>query len=266
MLDKFNRDIHYLRISVTDRCNLRCVYCMPEDGVKLINHSDILSFEEIYNFTKVAVKYGINKVRITGGEPLVRKNIAELVKMLSQIKEINDLSLTTNGTLLKEYAKPLADAGLKRVNISLDTLDENKFKQITRGGDITKVFEGIEAAKNAGLEPVKINCVIEKSHNEPDALKVKEYCDNNRLMIRFIHRMNLKTGEFSVVEGGAGGNCKICNKLRLSSDGYLRPCLFNDIKYNIRELGTENALKIAIENKPKCGTHSYNNSFNVIGG
>jgi len=239
---------------------------MPEDGVKLINHCDILSFEEIFEFTKIAVKYGINKVRITGGEPLVRKNIVELIRMLSQIKELQDLSLTTNGILLKEFAKPLADTGLKRVNISLDTLDENKFKQITRGGDITKVFEGIEAAKNAGLEPIKINCVIEKSHNEPDAIKVKEYCDNNGLIIRFIHRMNLKTGEFSVVEGGTGGNCNICNKLRLSSDGYLRPCLFNDIKFNVRELGAEKAIQTAIENKPKCGTHSYNNSFNIIGG
>lgn len=266
MLDNYYRNIHYLRISVTDRCNLRCKYCMPEDGVKLINHSDILSFEEIYEFTKIAVKYGINKVRITGGEPLVRKNIVDLVKLLSQIKELNDLSLTTNAILLKDFAKPLFDAGLKRVNISLDTLDSNKFKDITRGGDITKVFEGIEAAKNAGLIPIKINCVIEKSHNEPDALKVKEYCDNNGLQIRFIHQMNLKTGEFSVVEGGTGGDCKVCNKLRLSSDGYLRPCLFNDIKFNIRELGVDKAIQTAIQNKPKCGTHSNNNMFNVIGG
>ena len=123
MLDKFNRDIHYLRISVTDRCNLRCKYCMPEDGVKLINHNDILSFEEIFEFVKVSVRFGITKVRITGGEPLVRKNIVELVRQLSQIKELEDLSLTTNAILLKEYAKPLFEAGLKRINISLDTLD-----------------------------------------------------------------------------------------------------------------------------------------------
>lgn len=266
MLDKYNRNIYYLRISVTDRCNLRCVYCMPEGGVKLINHCDILSFEEIFEFTKIAVKYGINKVRITGGEPLVRKNIVELIRMLSQIKELQDLSLTTNGILLKEFAKPLADAGLKRVNISLDTLDENKFKEITRGGDVYKVFEGIEAAKNAGLEPIKINCVIPKSHNEPDAVKVKEYCDNNHLFIRFIHQMNLETGEFSVVEGGTGGDCENCNKLRLSSDGYLRPCLFNDIKFNVRELGAEKAIQTAIKNKPKCGTYSKQNKFNIIGG
>ena len=265
MLDKYSRDIHYLRISVTDRCNLRCKYCMPEGGVKLINHSDILTFEEIFEFTKVAVNYGINKVRITGGEPLVRRNIVELIRQLSQIKELQDLSLTTNALLLKEFAKPLADAGLKRVNISLDTLDADKFYNITRGGDINKVLEGIEAAIKAGLKPIKINCVIEKSNKEPDAIKVKEYCEKLGLNVRFIHQMNLKTGEFSVVEGGTGGDCKICNKLRLSSDGYLRPCLFNDIKFNIRELGTEKAIQLAIESKPKCGTHSTNH-FNSIGG
>ena len=265
MLDNYNRNIHYLRISVTDRCNLRCKYCMPEGGVKLINHSDILTFEEIYEFTKIAVNYGINKVRITGGEPLIRKNIVELVRLLSQIKELQDLSLTTNALLLKEFAKPLFEAGLKRVNISLDTLNSNKFKDITRGGDITKVLEGISTAKEAGLSPIKINCVIEKSQNEPEAKRVKEYCDANGLIVRFIHQMNLKTGEFSVVEGGTGGDCKICNKLRLSSDGYLRPCLFNDIKFNIRELGAEKAIQMAIENKPKCGTYS-SNQFNSIGG
>lgn len=266
MLDRYNRDIHYLRISVTDRCNLRCKYCMPEEGVKLIDHKDILSFEEINEFTKVAVTNGINKVRITGGEPLVRRNIVELVKLLSQIKELDDLSLTTNAILLKDFAKPLSEAGLKRVNISLDTLDPEKFKEITRGGDIKKVIEGIEAAIDVGLKPIKINCVIEKSQNEPDALKVKEFCKKHGLMVRFIHQMNLETGEFSVVEGGTGGDCNICNKLRLSSDGYLRPCLFNDIAYNIREIGFEKAIEMAIGNKPKCGTYSMSNKFNAIGG
>lgn len=266
MLDRYNRDIHYLRISVTDRCNLRCKYCMPEGGVKLISHNDILSFEEINDFVKIAVDSGITKVRITGVEPLIRKNIVELIRLLSQIKELQDLSLTTNAILLNEFAKPLFDAGLKRVNISLDTIDPDKFKDITRGGDINKVFEGIEAALKAGLKPIKINCVIEKSQNEPDALKVKEYCEANGLIVRFIHQMNLKTGEFSVVEGGTGGDCTVCNKLRLSSDGYLRPCLFNDIAYNVRELGARKAIQLALENKPKCGTYSNENMFNVIGG
>jgi len=239
---------------------------MPETGIKLIEHSDILKLEEIFEFVKVAVKFGISKVRITGGEPLVRKNITALVKMLSQITEIKDLSLTTNGIFLKEYAKSLSIAGLNRINISLDTVNPEKYKALTRGGDINKVFEGIKAAKEANLLPIKINCVISKSNTEIDAIEVKEFCEKNNLQIRYIHQMNLSSGEFSVVEGGTGGNCKICNKLRLSSDGYLRPCLFNDLKFNIRELGNEQAIKLAIQQKPQCGTYSINNTFNTIGG
>jgi GTP 3',8-cyclase len=266
MLDRYNRNIHYLRISVTDRCNLRCKYCMPEEGVHELKHEDILSFEEIIDFTKVAIHYGIDKVRITGGEPLVRKNIITLIKMLSDLKGLSDLSLTTNGILLEEFAKPLVDAGIKRVNISLDTLDAEKFKDITRGGDISKVIRGIEAAKNAGINPIKINCVINSSSDEPDALAVNAFCEKKELFVRFIHKMNLETGEFSIVEGGTGGNCRLCNKLRLSSDGYLRPCLFNDSSFNIRQLGAEKALQTAIEAKPECGTFSVKNKFNRIGG
>lgn len=150
MLDRFNRNIHYLRISVTDRCNLRCRYCMPEEGVHELRHEDILSFEEIIDFTRIAIKHGINKVRITGGEPLVRKHIIELIKMLSVLKGLSDLSLTTNGILLEEFAEPLVQAGLKRVNISLDTLNEEKYKEITRRGELSKTIKGIKAAINAG--------------------------------------------------------------------------------------------------------------------
>lgn len=266
MFDKYKREIHYLRISVTDRCNLRCKYCMPETGVIAMKHEDILSFEEITEFTKVAVANGINKVRITGGEPLVRKNIVQLIHLLSQLKGLNDISLSTNGTLLEEFATPLAKAGLKRVNISLDTVDPETYKNITRLGNLENVLKGIEAAKKAGLYPIKINCVVKESSDEKDAKTVKAYCDKNNLTIRFIHLMNLKNGEFGVVEGGTGGNCSICNKLRLSSDGFLRPCLFDDIKFNIRELGSEKAIRMAIDNKPECGTMSLRNKFNEIGG
>jgi GTP 3',8-cyclase len=266
MLDRYNRNINYLRISVTDRCNLRCKYCMPETGVKPLQHEDILSFEEIFSFTKTAIANGINKVRITGGEPLVRKNIVQLISMLSSLEGLDDLSLTTNGTLLEEFAIPLKKAGLKRVNISLDTMNPDSFKEITRGGNLSLVLTGIEAAKRAGLLPVKINCVIKESSNEPDASDVKTFCEKNGLTLRYIHLMNLETGEFGVVEGGTGGNCSMCNKLRLSSDGYLRPCLFNDIKFNIRELGSEKAIQTAIEAKPQCGTFSLKNKFNEIGG
>ena len=266
MQDKFNRNINYLRISVTDKCNLRCVYCMPEEGVKLLKHSDILSLEEIYEFTKVAVHQGINKVRLTGGEPLVRRNVLSLVKLLSQIKGLDDLSMTTNGLLLDEYADQLSEAGLNRLNISLDTLNPERYRIITRGGDINKVLKGIEAAKKAGLTPIKINCVVSAASNEPDALSVKSFCEKEGLNIRYIHQMDLRTGKFSVVEGGTGGDCSICNKLRLTSDGYLRPCLFNELKFNIRELGAENALKMALSAKPECGTYNHQNQFNEIGG
>lgn len=155
MFDRFNRKINYLRISVTDRCNLRCVYCMPEEGVVLLDHKEILSFDEIVDVAKTAVRKGVDKIRVTGGEPLVRNGIIDLVKMIGEIDGIKDFSMTTNGILLSKYADDLANAGLHRVNISLDTLDPEKFKQITRGGDIQKVFDGIEAAKKAGLNPIK---------------------------------------------------------------------------------------------------------------
>jgi len=266
MYDRYDRNIHYLRISVTDRCNLRCRYCMPEKGIRPLRHEDILSFEEIVSFTRIAVKNGIDKVRITGGEPLVRKNIVYLVQSLADIDGIKDLSLTTNGILLEEFAGTLKDAGLKRVNISLDTVDPDRFKEITRGGDLDRVMRGIDAAETAGLLPIKINCVVIKSSDEPDALGVKAFCDGRDFKVRFIHQMDLGTGKYAPVEGGTGGDCKKCDKLRLSSDGNLRPCLFNDLSFNVRKLGAEKAIRMAIEAKPECGTQSARNRFNVIGG
>jgi cyclic pyranopterin phosphate synthase len=266
MYDRFNRKINYLRISITDRCNLRCSYCMPADGIKLISHNEILSFEEIIGFTKVAVNKGINKIRITGGEPLVRKGVVNFLKELSLIKGIKDLSMTTNGMLLEEFAKPLKDAGLHRINISLDTIDENRFKEITRGGDIKMVFCGIDAAKKYGLLPIKINCVISRSSDEPDAAGVREFCKKQNIEVRFIHLMNLAKGHFSIVEGGTGGDCSMCNKLRLSSNGKLRPCLFNDVSNDIREHGYEKSIEMALALKPECGTVSSKNKFNEIGG
>jgi len=184
VLDRFNRNINYLRISVTDRCNLRCVYCMPEEGIRLLSHSDILSFDEIKKFTEAAVAKGVTKVRITGGEPLVRKGITTLVSMLSEIKGISDLSMTTNGILLKQFAGELRSAGLHRINISLDTIDPAKFRAVTRTGNISDVFEGIEAAKTAGLLPVKINCVVKESKEEEDAKGVTRFCENNNLEVK----------------------------------------------------------------------------------
>src|SRR5665648_293657 len=214
MYDRFNRNINYLRISVTDRCNLRCIYCMPEEGIRLLRHEEILSFDEIKDFTEIAVEYGVTKVRITGGEPLVRRGITTLVRMISDIKGINDLSMTTNGVLLKQFAEKLRTAGLLRVNISLDSIDPEKFKSITRTGNINDVFEGINAAKNAGLLPVKINCVIVESKEEEDAKAVAGFCRDNGLEIRYIRQMDLVNGHFSMVDGGTGGDCRLCNRLR----------------------------------------------------
>ena len=266
MLDRYNRNINYLRISVTDRCNLRCVYCMPEEGVALLGHGDILSYDEITGFTRTAVAHGIDKVRITGGEPLVRKDITILVQMLSSIEGIRDLSLTTNGTLLAGYADDLKKAGLHRVNISLDTIDPERFRSITRVGRIEDVFEGIAAARSAGLLPIKVNCVITESENEPDAVMVAEYCRNNGLEVRFIEQMSLTSGRFSIVHGGEGGNCQLCNRLRLTANGKLRPCLFSDVEIDIREAGYNEAIKKALELKPACGTVSENGRFYNIGG
>jgi cyclic pyranopterin phosphate synthase len=239
---------------------------MPEEGITSLKHEDILSYEEIASFTRIAVGNGIDKVRITGGEPLIRKNIVHLIQLLANIDGIKDLSLTTNGILLTEFAEKLKDAGLQRVNISLDTVDPDRYKEITRGGDFHRVMQGMDAAEMAGLLPIKINCVVNKSSDEPDALGVKAFCKRRKFNVRFIHQMDLETGTYAPVEGGTGGNCKKCNKLRLSSDGNLRPCLFNDLSFNVRKLGAEKAIRMAIEAKPECGTQSLQNRFNVIGG
>jgi GTP 3',8-cyclase len=266
MFDRFDRELNYLRISVTDRCNLRCTYCMPEEGIRLFNHSEILTYNEIAGFTKVAAARGVTKVRITGGEPLVRKGVSALVRMISDIDGIIDLSMTTNGTLLRQFAGELKAAGLKRVNISLDTIDPEKFKEITRNGNINDVFDGISAAREAGLSPVKINCVIKQSKEEPEARAVTQYCLDNGLEIRYIRQMDLVMGHFSIVEGGTGGNCALCNRLRLTSNGKLKPCLFSNIEFDIRELGYEQAIQMAVDAKPECGTQNDTGEFYNIGG
>lgn len=266
MLDRFNRHIHYLRVSVTDRCNLRCRYCMPDEGIRLLQHDDILTFEEITNVIQEAVKLGIDKIRITGGEPLVRKGIVELVRQFAAIGRIKDLALTTNGMLLEEMALPLKKAGLHRVNVSLDTTDPVRYKEITRGGDISRVFRGIQAAREAGLNPVKINCVVFRSSDEKNAREVKAFCGENDLPVRFIRQMDLETGEFSVVEGGSGGNCSVCNRLRLTANGMVKPCLFDEFEFSVRELGAREALLSAVNYKPLNGCINRTGSFYSIGG
>lgn len=266
MFDSYNRRINYLRVSVTDRCNLRCQYCMPAEGIHLLRHEDILNFDEITGVVAEAVEMGIDKVRLTGGEPLVRRGIVELVRMIASIRDIRDLSMTTNGILLAAFARDLKLAGLMRVNVSLDTTDPEKYREITRGGDILKVYEGIRAARQAGLEPVKLNCVVSHSSQEENAMQVREFARSEGLQARYIKEMDLATGQFSVVEGGDGGHCAICNRLRLTANGMVKPCLFNALGYSVREYGPRQALMMAMDNKPKCGTVNDGDNFYEIGG
>ncbi len=265
MFDRFNRQIDYLRISVTDKCNLRCIYCMPKNGVPIIRHEDVLRFEEIADVAKTAVELGVTKVRVTGGEPLVRRGIATLIGMLSAIEGIADFGMTTNATRLAEFARPLAEAGLHRVNVSLDAIDPGRYAAITRGGDVQTVLDGIRAAREAGLDPVKLNCVIQETPDEPDARAVAAYAAEEGFEVRFIRRMNLEIGDFSIVVGGTGGDCARCNRLRLSCDGMIRPCLFNDLRFSVRALGPREAILQALASKPLCGETSQSR-FNTIGG
>jgi GTP 3',8-cyclase len=266
MKDRFGRTIDYLRISVTDRCDLRCVYCMPEEGVRLVAPDKILSFEEIREVSSLAASMGVTKIRLTGGEPLVRRGVIDLVGMLADIPGVSDLAMSTNATRLAEYADDLAAAGLMRVNISLDSLRPEVFANITRVGDLGNVLAGIEAAQRAGLSPIKLNCVVQHSSDEPDAREVAAFGRERGFDVRFIKLMNFASGEFSVVEGGSGGDCPRCNRLRLSSDGLVHPCLFSDLAFSVRELGAAEALRRALEMKPQAGGPCKHNWIRAVGG
>jgi cyclic pyranopterin phosphate synthase len=191
LLDSFGRVHDNLRISVTDRCNIRCFYCMPEDGVRFVERREILAFEEIERFVRIAVGLGINKVRITGGEPLVRRDLDVLIRSLTAIPGIHDLALTTNGVLLDELAQPLYDAGLRRINVHLDTLERERFRQITRRDDLDRVLKGIETAQRVGFGPIKINAVAVKNLVEPDVVPLARFARANGFEVRYIEFMPL---------------------------------------------------------------------------
>ncbi len=255
-----------MRISVTDRCNLRCTYCMPEEGVPFIPHHEVMRFEEIVEVVRTAVTMAVWKVRLTGGEPLVRRGIVDLVAMLSDIEGVEDLAMTTNGTLLADKAHSLKSAGLNRVNISLDSLDPVKFREITRRGNLQEVLDGIFAARDAGLFPIKLNVVIPPDGDMSDAQRISDFGREHGFQVRFIRQMDLRSGEFSVVEGGDGGDCARCNRLRLSSSGVIYPCLFSDSGYDIRRLGIRQAIEAAVHEKPARGIVSETNTFYGLGG
>ena len=190
MKDTFGRDIDYLRISLTDRCNLRCVYCMPEEGVEQRSHDEILSFEEIERVVRMSTKFGIRHLRFTGGEPLVRKGMTDLVRACQQIEGIEDVALTTNGILLPTFAEELKEAGLSRVNISLDTLDDEVYRTMTRCGNLDEALSGVEAALEAGFDPVKLNTVVIRSMDQ-DLAAFAALTKDRPLHVRFIEYMPL---------------------------------------------------------------------------
>lgn len=302
--DNYNRVIDYIRISITDRCNLRCIYCMPSEGVRFINHKDILTYEEITRIVKIASSLGVKKIRITGGEPLIRKDLPFLIESINGIEAIEDISLTTNGFLLKKYATSLASAGLKRVNISLDSFREDRYREITRGGELKTVLEGISAAEDAGLKPIKINMVPIRGFNDDEIEEFASLTFKKNYNIRFIEFMPIgakniwsperyistdelkervsrispltpvkirKSGpaRYFRLEGALGvigfispithHFCGSCNRLRITSDGKIRPCLFSETSIDIKSAlrngaddeEIERILRLSVEIKPE---------------
>ena len=257
--DAFNRRVNYLRISVTDRCNLSCVYCSDGD-IAHLRHEDILSYEEIERVTRAAAEMGVSHVRLTRGEPLVRPYLSNLIELLTAVPGIDDISLTTNGTLLAAQADKLQAAGLRRINVSLDSLKPERFARITGGEKLGEVIEGIEAAHRVGLSPVKINMVVMPGVNDDEIVDFALRAKVDGWHVRFIEYMPFGGSNghptLSVAVSGAGpanyfsfgqGNgtigfirpvshrfCGHCNRLRLTADGKLRPCLLADLEIDVK--------------------------------
>lgn len=300
--DSFQRPINYLRISVTDRCNLRCVYCMPEEGIELIPRQQILTYEEIHLVARAAAALGITKLRLTGGEPLLRPELSKLVAMLAGIEGIEDISLTTNGVLLGRYAAELKNAGLHRINVSLDSLRPERFRRITRIGRLEDVLQGVKIAREVGLRPIKINVVAMRGSNDDEVIDFARKTIDEDWHVRFIELMPFSDtdkdrdnhsfvsadeikgriaslGPLEPVHSTGGGPakycrlpgakgtigfitavsdhfCKGCNRLRLTSQGKLRPCLFSDEEINlitpIRQGATIAEVRRLIEDAARC--------------
>lgn len=295
MIDNYGRDINYIRISVTELCNLRCRYCMPEEGVPKRNHDEMMTAEETLKAAKAAVALGINKIRITGGEPLVKRGIVRLCKEIAEIDGVEELCITTNGTLLKEFAVPLKEAGVDRLNISIDTLDPEKFSYITRLGQLQDVMDGIDAAFEAGFDKIKLNVVLMGGFNDDEIGTFVELTKDRDLEVRFIELMPIgggidfdKAGFIScetvlervpelrpldMTDGvasmyslpNAKGRvglirpiscefCSGCNKIRLTADGMLKPCLHLDGEISIKGMDEEDmveTMREAILSKPE---------------
>lgn len=282
MQDKFGRTITYLRLSVTDLCNLRCKYCMPEEGICKKNHEDILSEDEMIMAVQAAASLGIRKIRITGGEPLVKKNILSICERVGKIPGIDEVCVTTNGVLLEEYAQGLINAGVSRLNISLDTLDAEKYKEITRIGNLQKVLTGIEEAIKVGFKKIKLNAVLMRGFNDYEIRALAELTLDKPIDMRFIELMpmidtNIDKAAYMPASEilkilpeleelstdgvaklyklpGAQGNiglispvsenfCAGCNRIRLTADGKFKPCLHSPEEFSIKGLDFEGMLE-----------------------
>jgi len=268
MLDRFDRLINYLRISVTDRCDLRCVYCMPQCGVPLKHHADILSYEQVGAIADEAVALGVVKIRLTGGEPLVRRNIESLVARLSAIEGLRELCMTTNGTRLPEMAATLKDCGLDRVNVSLDSLDESKYREITRGGELQTALRGVDAAVEAGLTPVKINMVVLDSTTEDEVREMHEFCESKGVTLQKILQFSLydRKDLRRLFHAERPPKCGLCNRLRLTADGFLKPCLFSEHEIRVDFDNIRDSLLEAVGAKPENGSACRNREMCQIGG
>ena len=268
LLDRFKRKIDYLRISVTDRCNYRCTYCMPDSVFVHKSHSDIISYEQIESLTKVAAKMGITKIRLTGGEPLVRKNIAQLVAKLTAIDGIDEVCMTTNGSLLVDMAVKLKQNGLGRVNISIDSLDADRYRRVTRGGDLCKAIAGVDAAIKAGLTPIKINMVILDDTTETDIETMKTFCEQKGLQLQKIMQFSLydRADLDRRFQTERPPKCNRCNRLRLTADGFLKPCLFSDNEIKVNFDNISRSIFEAVVKKPENGSSCRNRLMNQIGG
>jgi cyclic pyranopterin phosphate synthase len=265
MLDSFGRNIDYLRVSVTDRCNLRCVYCMPAEGVRLLRHEEILSFEQIAAVAAAAARLGFRKIRLTGGEPLARKGLVELVSLLAPIPGIEILAMTTNGTLLAPVARELRERGLSSVNISLDTLDPERYAALTRGGRIEDAFAGIDAALEAGL-PVKLNAVALEDSTEADFAALRAFAERKGAKIQFIAHYQIHEEKRDGGEYDRPPKCEACERLRLLANGTLRPCLHGDISIPVDFSDIEGSIRKAIELKPRRGHACSDLEVGQIGG
>lgn len=263
MLDLFNRDITYLRISLTDKCNLRCIYCVPDGKIKKTNKS-YLSVDQIVEIVEAAGELGISKIKLTGGEPLLRDDIEEIVEKLFKIKTITEIGITTNGILLSKKARILKQNGLKRVNISLDTLDPTEYRRITRIGNISQVLEGIDASIEAGLH-VKINMVVMKD-TKVKIQEMRNFVKTKNIELQLINHFSLNTKKKNDPFFERPPKCQNCNRIRLLSDGRFKPCLFSNDEFKVDFKDIKKTIIKTIHSKPESGSFCENRDMNEIGG